>query len=228
MIRIISGLYKGRRLKLVPSVAVRPMQDKVKGSLFSIIADRLAGSVCLDGFAGTGSIGLEALSRGAARCVFVDELYPSIKVIKQNIAKCGAEEKSVVIHKEFNRAVIDLAKQGVRFDIIFLDPPYRLLEERNPLKVIRKRGLLKPGGLIVLRHFFKIRPKLGDFPLERRVSLGDDVLALFTTPPPDADAAPAVPPRPAEKAAKPGLPAPPRSGSARPRGRNAQRHTENK
>ena len=228
MIRIISGLYKGRRLKLVPSVAVRPMQDKVKGSLFSIIADRLAGSVCLDGFAGTGSIGLEALSRGAARCVFVDELYPSIKVIKQNIAKCGAEEKAVVIHKEFNRAVIDLAKQGVRFDIIFLDPPYRLLEERNPLKVIRKRGLLKPGGLIVLRHFFKIKPKLGDFPLERRVSLGDDVLALFTTPPPDADAAPAVRPRPAAKGVEPGLPAPPRSGSARPRGRNAQRHAEKK
>ncbi len=189
MIRIISGLYKGRRLKLVRSPAVRPMQDKVKGSLFSVIAGRLAGSVCLDGFSGTGSIGLEALSRGAAKCVFVDEFYPSIKVIRENVAKCGAEEKSVVIHREFNRAVIDLAKQGVRFDLIFLDPPYRLLEERNPLKVIRKRGLLKPGGLIVLRHYFKIRPKLGDFRLERRVSIGDDVLALFTAPSPGAGSA---------------------------------------
>ncbi len=186
MIRIISGIYKGRRLKLVPSDAVRPMQDKVKGALFSIIGDRLPGSVCLDGFSGTGSVGLEALSHGAERCVFVDELYPSIKVIKQNIAKCGAEEKSVVLHREFNRAVIDLAKQGVRFDVIFLDPPYRLLEERNPLKVIRKRGLLKPGGLIVLRHYFKIKPKLGDFKLERRVVSGDDVLALFSSLPPAA------------------------------------------
>jgi len=188
MIRIISGAYKGRRLKLVPSASVRPMQDKVKGALFSIIAERLAGSVCLDGFSGTGSVGLEALSRGAARCVFVDELYPAVKVIRQNIAKCGAEERSVVLHKEFNRAVIDLAKQGVRFDLIFLDPPYRLLEERNPLKVIRKRGVLKPGGLIVLRHYFKIRPKLGDFALERRVSKGDDVLLLFAAPPPEAGA----------------------------------------
>jgi len=186
MIRIISGIYKGRRLKLVPSTSVRPMQDKVKGALFNIIGDRLRGSVCLDGFAGTGSIGLEALSRGADMCVFVDEFYPSVKVIKQNIAKCGAEEKSVVVHREFNRAVIDLAKQGVRFDIIFLDPPYRLLEERNPLKVIRKRGLIKAGGLIVLRHYFKIKPKLGDFKLERRVKLGDDVLALFSPLPPDA------------------------------------------
>jgi 16S rRNA (guanine(966)-N(2))-methyltransferase RsmD len=186
MIRIISGIYKGRRLKLVPSVSVRPMQDKVKGALFNIVGDRLRGSVCLDGFAGTGSVGLEALSRGADTCVFVDEFYPSIKAIKQNIAKCGAEEKSVVLHREFNRAVIDLAKKGVRFDLIFLDPPYRLLEERNPLKVIRKRGLLKPGGLIVLRHYYKIKPKLGDFKLERRVKLGDDVLALFSPLPPEA------------------------------------------
>jgi 16S rRNA (guanine966-N2)-methyltransferase len=185
MIRIITGIYKGRRLKLVPSTSVRPMQDKVKGALFSILGDRLRGAVCLDGFSGTGSIGLEALSRGAAKCVFVDEYQPSVKVILQNVAKCGAEEKSVVLHREFNRAVIDLAKQGVRFDVIFLDPPYRLLEERNPLRVIRKRGLLKPDGLIVLRHFFKIKPRLGDFKLERRVTLGDDVLALFSPLPPE-------------------------------------------
>ena len=208
MIRIISGIYKGRRLKLVPSTSVRPMQDKVKGALFNIVGDRLRGSVCLDGFAGTGSVGLEALSRGADTCVFVDEFYPSIKVIKQNVAKCGAEEKSVVIHKEFNRAVIDLAKQGVRFDVIFLDPPYRLLEERNPLKVIRKRGLLKPGGLIVLRHYFKIKPKLGDFKLDRRVKLGDDILALFSPLPPEGETAAeaADPDQP-----KRGLPTAPRS-----------------
>jgi 16S rRNA (guanine966-N2)-methyltransferase len=217
MIRIISGLYKGRRLKLVPSPLVRPMQDKVKGALFNVIAGRLPGSVCLDGFSGTGSVGLEALSRGAARCVFVDEFYPSIKVIKQNIAKCGAEEKAVVVHKEFNRAAIDLAKQGVRFDLVFLDPPYRLLEERNPLKVLRKRGLVKPGGLVVLRHHFKIKPRLGDFKLERRVSLGDDVLALFTAATPEADGSAArtgaPPASPAGAGAKTArrLPARPRS-----------------
>jgi 16S rRNA (guanine(966)-N(2))-methyltransferase RsmD len=217
MIRIITGIYKGRRLKLVPSASVRPMQDKVKGALFNILGDRVRGAVCLDGFAGTGSIGLEALSRGAATCVFVDEFYPSIKVINQNVAKCEAEEKAVVLHREFNRAVIDLAKQGVRFDIIFLDPPYRLLEERNPLKVIRKRGLLKPGGLIVLRHFFKIKPKLGDFKLERRVALGDDILLLFSELAAEAGAGaaagPAGPPASPAPAgpSKPRLPAKPRS-----------------
>lgn len=179
MIRVISGIYKGRRLKLVADPSVRPMQDKIKGALFSIIRSRLKGSVCLDGFSGTGSVGLEALSRGADKVVFVDEFLPAVKVIRMNIAKCGAEEKSVVLHREFNRAAIDLAKKGVRFDLIFLDPPYRLLEQRNPLKVLRKRELLEPGGLIVLRHYYRTKPAEGDFRLERRVTLGDDVLSFY-------------------------------------------------
>ncbi|HVP89733.1 MAG TPA: 16S rRNA (guanine(966)-N(2))-methyltransferase RsmD [Terriglobales bacterium] len=185
MIRVINGIYKGRRLKLVPSPSVRPMQDKVKGALFNIIQDRVAGSVCLDGFAGTGSIGLEALSRGARTAVFVDEFYPAVKVIRANVEKCGAADSAVVLHREFNRAVIDLANEGVQFDLIFLDPPYRLLEERNPLRVIRRRGVLRPGGMIVLRHYFKVHPRTGDFALDRRVQIGDDILLFFTQPPSD-------------------------------------------
>ena len=219
MIRVISGIYKGRRLKIVPSPSVRPMQDKVKGALFNILGDRLRGAVCLDGFAGTGSVGLEALSRGAARCVFVDEFYPSIKVLRQNVEKCGAEDKAVVLHREFNRAVIDLAKKGVRFDVVFLDPPYRLLEERNPLRVLRKRDAVKPGGLVVLRHYYRVEPKLGDFKLERRKKLGDDVIALFVR---EAGSAPAGPdgasPASADAAKEPRarLPRDPRSPRMKP------------
>jgi 16S rRNA (guanine(966)-N(2))-methyltransferase RsmD len=217
MIRVISGIYKGRRLKLVPSTAVRPMQDKVKGALFNILGDRIKGAVCLDGFAGTGSIGLEALSRGAERCVFVDEFYPSVKTIRQNVAACGADERSVILHREFNRAVIDLAHKGVRFDLVFLDPPYQLLEERNPLRVLRKRDVVKPGGLVVLRHYYRIKPRLGDFKLARRTKLGDDVIALFVR----EDAAAAAP-GPGEAAAgaaktpKARLPRAPRSPRMRP------------
>jgi 16S rRNA (guanine966-N2)-methyltransferase len=182
MIRIISGIYKGRRLKLVPSATVRPMQDKVKGALFNIIQDRVAGSVCLDGFSGTGSVGLEALSRGAETVVFVDDFYPAVKVIRANVDKCGVSDRAVVMHREFNRAVIDLARKRVLFDLIFLDPPYKLVEERNPLRVIRRRGILKPGGTVVLRHYFKVKPRTDDFTLERRVALGDDVLLFFVHP----------------------------------------------
>lgn len=179
MIRIISGIYKGKRLKRVPSPLVRPMQDKLRGALFNILRDRVPGAVFLDGFSGTGSIGLEALSRGASAAVLVDTFHPSIKVLRDNIANCGAEDKAVVMEREYNRAVIDLARKGVKFDLIVLDPPYAQLKERNPLKVIRKRGILKPGGLIVLRHFDKIAPPRTDFVLTRQVRVGDDILSFY-------------------------------------------------
>ncbi len=181
MIRIIGGEFKGKRIKRVPSRGVRPMQDKLRGALFNILRDRTPGAVVLDGFSGTGSIGLEALSRGAATAVFVDEFYPSIKAIKENIATCGAEDRSVVVFRDYNRAVIDLTRKGVKFDLVILDPPYLLLKDRNPLKVLRKREAMKPGGLIVLRHFDKIIPSTDDFPVVRRVVMGDDVLIFFST-----------------------------------------------
>jgi 16S rRNA (guanine966-N2)-methyltransferase len=180
MIRIIGGKYKGKRLKKVQGTVVRPMPDKLKESLFSILQDEVRGSVFLDGFAGTGSVGIEALSRGAERIVFVDKYYPAVKVIKINVAKCGVEERVRMIHKEFNRAVIQLSKEKAKFDLIFLDPPYKLVEERNPLKVIYKREILGEGGRIILRHFYKTDFEAKFFELQRRVTIGDDTLAFYS------------------------------------------------
>ena len=179
MIRVISGKYKGKRLKKVPGSVVRPMPDKLKESLFSIIQEDVRESVFLDGYAGTGSVGIEALSRGADRVVFVDDHYPAIKVIKTNIARCEVEERVRVIRKEFNRAVIQLSKEEAKFDLIFLDPPYKLLEERNPLKVIMKREILVEGGKIILRHFYKTELKGEYFHLKRKVTIGDDTLSFY-------------------------------------------------
>jgi 16S rRNA (guanine966-N2)-methyltransferase len=179
MIRVNGGIYKGKRLKLVPGFAVRPIPDKLKESLFSIIRDEVPGSFFLDGFAGTGSVGIEALSRGADRVVFIDNYNPAVKAIKTNIARCGAEEKSLVVRSEFNRGVIRLAKEGAKFDLIFLDPPYKLLEERNPLRVIIKREILAEGGKIILRHFYKTELKKTYFSLQRKVTKGDDTLSFY-------------------------------------------------
>jgi 16S rRNA (guanine966-N2)-methyltransferase len=179
MIRVIGGTFRGRKLRMIRSPLVRPMSAKLRGALFNILGDNLKGAVVLDGFAGTGSIGLEALSRGARTAVFVDEYYPSVKTIKDNLAKCEAVDRGRVIHQEFNRAVIRLAKEEARFDLIFLDPPYKLLEERNPLKVIKKRGILNPKGMIILRHFRKIEPDLRFFERKRAVTIGDDTLSFF-------------------------------------------------
>ncbi len=183
MIRVIGGDFKGRRLKFIRSPLVRPMQDKLKGALFNIIRDEVPGSWFLDGFAGTGSVGIEALSRGAERVVFVEELRAASKVIKANVATCGVDDRALVVEKEFNRAVIDLSKSEVLFDIIFLDPPYRLLETRNPLKVVRKRGILRQGGMLILRHYFKMRPKTEGFHLRRTVSFGDDIITFLVPAP---------------------------------------------
>jgi 16S rRNA (guanine(966)-N(2))-methyltransferase RsmD len=172
-------MYKGKRLKKVPGSRVRPVPHKLRETMFNIIQENIKNSVFLDGFAGTGSVGIEALSRGAERVVFIDEYNPSIKVIKSNLAKCEAEEKARVIRKEFNRAVIQLATKSVKFDLIFLDPPYRLLDERNPLKVIKKREILKPEGLIILRHHFKTRFDAKYYRLQRQTTIGDDTLSFY-------------------------------------------------
>jgi 16S rRNA (guanine(966)-N(2))-methyltransferase RsmD len=181
MIRVAGGAYKGRRLKMVSSPLVRPMPAKLKEALFNIgaVQEKIRGATVLDGFAGTGSVGIEALSRGAETATFIDEFYPAVKVIKLNLARCEAEDRARVMHKEFNRAVIQLAKEKASFDIIFLDPPYRLLDERNPLKVIKKRGILKKKGIIVLRHFFKTAPDETFFKIFRQVTIGDDTLTFY-------------------------------------------------
>jgi 16S rRNA (guanine(966)-N(2))-methyltransferase RsmD len=179
MIRVIGGMYKGKRLKKVPNSRVRPMPHKLRETMFNIIQDEVKSSLFLDGFAGTGSIGIEALSRGADKVVFVDELIPAVKVIKSNLAKCEIVEKARVIHKEFNRAVILLAKEGMKFDLICLDPPYRLLDERNPLKVIKKREILKPEGRIILRRHYKTQFDAKYFKLQRQTTIGDDTLSFY-------------------------------------------------
>jgi 16S rRNA (guanine(966)-N(2))-methyltransferase RsmD len=179
MIQVIAGAFKGRRLKMLPTPLVRPLPAKLKEALFNILQDRVKGARVLDGFAGTGSFGIEALSRGGERVVFIDEYYPAVKTIKINLARCEAEDRGRVIHREFNRAVIQLSKEKAVFDLIFLDPPYKLLDERNPLRVVKKRNILNKGGLVILRHFFKTVPNLEYFKLIKTVTIGDDSLSFF-------------------------------------------------
>ena len=180
MIRVISGKYKGKRLKRVPGSVVRTIPDKLKESLFNIIQSGVKGSIFLDGFAGSGSVGIEALSRGCELAVFVDEYFPATKIIKANLAKCGAEDQARVLHREFNRAVIQLSKEQMKFHVIFIDPPYKLLDERNPLKVIKKREILAEGGMILLRHYYKTRFEQKYYERKRQVTIGDDTISFFS------------------------------------------------
>ncbi|MCP5102439.1 MAG: 16S rRNA (guanine(966)-N(2))-methyltransferase RsmD, partial [bacterium] len=153
MLKIFTGLYKGRKLKSVKHESVRPTTAKVKLSFFDIMQDNIRETIFLDGFGGVGNIGIEALSRGAEYVVFIEQLGEVVKVLQHNLDKIGIPADHYrIIKGDYNRSVIQLANEGYKFDIVFLDPPYELLTYANPLKVVYKRDILKDDGIIVLER----------------------------------------------------------------------------
>ena len=143
--RIISGLARGRKLKEPQGLDTRPTTGKVKESLFNIIQFELEGRRVLDLFAGTGQLGLEALSRGAERCTFVDQRREAAALVRENIALCRFESQSRVAQEE---ALSFLACCRERFDVVFLDPPYqsglleRTLEQLTRFDILREHGII--------------------------------------------------------------------------------------
>jgi len=191
MIRINSGLYKGRVLRGSKTMLIRPTMSKVKLTLFDILQHDVKEKIFLDGFAGTGNIGIEALSRGAEYVVFIDDLPESARSIRHNVEKIGiASDFYRVICGDFNRSIIALGKDGFQFDMIYLDPPYAMLEYANPLKVIHKRNVLKPDGLIVLERPAHVRFQTPYFTLTRTQHIGRERLDFFVYGDPPVGEAP--------------------------------------
>src|SRR4030067_866016 len=125
--RVISGTARGRRLASFRGDKIRPTADKVKGSIFNIIASNfghLDNMMVLDLFSGTGNLGIEALSRGAAKAVFIDENPKSVAILKKNIDICGFAGRSEIIISTVEAGIRILSKKGYRFNLVFLDPPY--------------------------------------------------------------------------------------------------------
>ena len=147
--RVIAGAYKGRRLAAPTWPGLRPTSDRLKESVFAILAPAVAGARVLDGFAGSGALGIEALSRGAASVVFVDEDARAAALIERNLAHCRIAEGYVMIRAEFTRALRQLAADR-RFDLALLDPPY---DVANLAAVVdAAAGRMAPGGVMVLEH----------------------------------------------------------------------------
>lgn len=149
--RVISGKAKGRKLIGPRSKSIRPALDKIKEAIFNILFD-----VCdldvLDIFAGTGSVGIEALSRGCRHATFIDESLPAVEIIRKNLDLCGFEKLATVIKSPAAPAIKRLSKKGAVFDLIFVDPPY-LKNLVNPtLALLSKSKLLKPVSIIVVEH----------------------------------------------------------------------------
>ena len=143
--KVISGKYKGRFLKGFDLTGTRPTMDRVKESLFGTIQNYIPNSVVLDLFAGSGNLGIEALSEGASYAYLVDSNYKAISVIKENITNIGITDIEV-INSDYKQALKDFT---LKFDIIFLDPPYNTNYIEESIKLITKYDLLNSEGIIV-------------------------------------------------------------------------------
>lgn len=150
--RIIAGTLKGRRLKSPIGINTRPTTDRIKESLFNILNPYLAGSYVMDLFAGTGNLGIEALSRGAEKAVFVDNHRSSIRIIKENLELTGFNDKSTILYQEALKAIQDFSLQKEKFDIIFMDPPYLKGHILPCMDTIVQEKILALHGLIVVEH----------------------------------------------------------------------------
>jgi len=176
--RIISGQYKSRIIQ-VPA-GIRPTEDRVKKAFFDIMGD-VSGLACLELFAGSGSVGLEALSLGAGSVVFVEISRACVKSIQDNIRAFGLEDRVMVIAKDSLEAIKQLYASKKKFDLIYLDPPYYKGISEKALQILGDCDILMPSGYIGMQHFKKdlMPEKQGDLSRFRQSKYGDSVLSFY-------------------------------------------------
>jgi len=182
--RVIAGSLKGRRLKPPAWAGLRPTSDKLRETLFNILAARITGARVLDGYAGTGAVGIEALSRGAAQVTFVESDRRAEALIAANLAHCGVTDGYAIIRASATRALADLSANGAAFELILLDPPYDETGDRLAAVLAQAADVAAPGGTIVLEHA-RARPAppaAGPVPRSRDVTSGDSALAFYACP----------------------------------------------
>lgn len=150
--RVVSGTARGHGLKSVPGRSTRPTSDKVKEAIFSRIGPYFDGGTALDLYAGTGGLGIEALSRGMEKAVFIDIEKKAIDVIRENLKRTGLSDQAEVYRNDAERALKHLIKREVSFDLILLDPPYRIKNMDELLELMQSGNLLNPFADIVVEH----------------------------------------------------------------------------
>ncbi|WP_064093819.1 16S rRNA (guanine(966)-N(2))-methyltransferase RsmD [Rossellomorea aquimaris] len=154
--RVISGTLKGRPLKAVPGSGTRPTTDKVKESIFNMIGPYFQGGIGLDLFAGSGGLGIEAISRGLEKVIFVDRDAKAFQTIKLNLQDCDLVEQSEVYRNDASRALKAILKRELSFDYIFLDPPYKQQKLQQLLQLIAEHRLLNESGYVMCEHSSEI------------------------------------------------------------------------
>jgi 16S rRNA (guanine(966)-N(2))-methyltransferase RsmD len=182
-VRIIAGEFKGQRLTTPRGRVTRPTADQVRIALMDTLAPRLPGARLLDVFAGAGGVGLEALSRGAARATFIERDAAAVSALRRNIETLGVGDRARVLALDVTRALSRLEAEGERFDVVFLDPPYDSALTATTLDRLAAGGLLAAGSVVVAQHFTKRAPapQIGRLAAYRTRRFGETTLTFFRT-----------------------------------------------
>jgi 16S rRNA (guanine966-N2)-methyltransferase len=186
--RVIAGKYRSRRLQSLHGFDVRPSADRLRETLFNVLTagnpGALEGTVWLDLFAGTGAVGIEALSRGAGMVYFSESSPRAAELVRKNLQKLGVEEGFQVLQQDAVRTLPGLERQKVLADFVFLDPPYRLSAAYEAtLGALAKSGLLKAESVVIAEHEKRFDPGEGFGALQRyrKLEQGDAALSFYRT-----------------------------------------------
>ena len=175
--RVISGLYKGKIIDGFDIEGTRPTQDRVKESLFGSIQDYIEDSIVLDLFAGSGNLGIEALSNYAKECYFVDNNKEAIKVINNNLSKIGIT--SNVLNKDYKDALEYFKSNNIKFDLVFLDPPYRDNYIDYSINYLLENNLLNDKSIIVAEFENDIKIDYEELKIKKEKKYGYKKIVIF-------------------------------------------------
>lgn len=187
--RVISGSAKGRSLKAVSGKQTRPTTDKVKEAIFSSIGPYFDGGMVLDLFAGTGGLGIEALSRGMARGIFIDKSRQAVQVIKHNLQHTALQDQAEVFVMDARRGLRYVAKHQLTFDLVFIDPPYNIqgkvgegLNIDELLDSLTELGILNEQAIVVVEHDRRTAyaNKYGELEMTKQSDYGDTMVTYYT------------------------------------------------
>lgn len=181
MMRVVSGICKGRPLKAVPGTGTRPTTDKVKESIFNMIGPYFDGGLVLDLFAGSGGLGIEALSRGMDKAIFVDRDFKANQTVKANLELCKFTDLAEVYKNDSERALKALVKREMTFELIFLDPPYKKQKLVDLLEEIHNNRLLSNEGYIVCEHGHDVSlpEQIANFSVKRKEVYGSMAVTIY-------------------------------------------------
>ena len=185
MVHISAGTLKGFRLTVPPQI--RATSAKVRQAIFNILGESIEGARVIDGFAGSGALGFEALSRGAAFVAFIESDTEAVMSIRDNLARLGAEvmrEAWRLLHLEIERGLQELAKSELPFDVMLFDPPYRTDEGKKALNTVVECAMLAPTGIVAIEHDQRtvLPVRAGLLQQWKRHRYGDTVLSLYRGP----------------------------------------------